>query len=405
MIKLLLPLSLVVIPFYELILYLFMPGRSMPSFGDMRVTKDFVMMAFASTIGVVVLWKYGFKPFKDKWLLAFMVFLVWNIFKIPNALIPISGVNVNGIWNHWPAYQSIVLFLFFLGLINVPYLACDRIKQSLYNVMAICGAVMSVYMIIQFIGMDQVMHTHGVEILGSTKAPKIGGTIGQPTLCAPFILATIPLMILRRHWVSIGLACIAVCLSQSSTAFVVLFLLGIAWAGYADKQMAKKMAIFAGFLVICVITAAFSMKWTGIFSDNGRFVVWQQSWNDITSNINLGLTGAGIGAYKFLFALKRGNTWYAAHNDYLQLLWTCGLIGTGLIGMFIYNFIKDAIKVIDREIYFLLLSIFALMLSALTSFVFQLAVYQYYFIVLLGLIYSLRVKKEILLCQAIQARQ
>lgn len=396
MLRRILALSLVVLPLYEVVLYFSMPGRSMPAFQDMRITKDFVCMALSLAIGLFVLYRHGFKPMKDKFLLAFIIFLTWNIFKIPTVNVIVGSTNINGMWNYIPAFQIMALFILFLGITNSPELKRKRTYEAIAKAMAISGVLMGAYMIIQSLGLDQIFKTfpayvrdNGVDyaINGSTKNPSIGGTLGHPTLSAPFLVMTFPFIVYSMKWYFSVVVLLAVLLSGSSVAILALALMLFTYLIYkvnvnlrAGLVMAILLFSVAGLLALYKFT-----PW--VFNDNGRFAVWNSTYLELFQGI--GFTGAGIGAYKFLFAVQNGSGWYQAHNDWLQLLWCCGLIGLFLVGMFVRNIFISVLKSSDEFVKFLGMSFLGVCLCGLGTFVFQLAVFQFYVVVIVGMIFVL----------------
>ena len=59
-------------------------------------------------------------------------------------------------------------------------------------------------------------------------------------------------------------------------------------------------------------------------NSNGRIGIWKQVFSDIKEG-KIILTGAGIGGFKYMFAMRHKNSWFHAHNEYIQLLWGCGI--------------------------------------------------------------------------------
>ena len=154
MIKKLLILALCIIPFYEVILYFCIPGRAYPFFQDMRITKDFVSLAFSMVIGSVVFFKYGFKPIKSIWFPIFLVFLVFNIYKSPNSRLIIQGMNMDKMWNFLAAYKIMAYSFLFAGLINSKMTKDDVV--SIMKVVMYSGLAMAVVFFVQKFNMDQI---------------------------------------------------------------------------------------------------------------------------------------------------------------------------------------------------------------------------------------------------------
>lgn len=371
----------------------------MPVFSDMRVTKDFVAVLCSLAIGLSVLYKHGFKPFKEKWILFFLLFLVWNLFKIPSAYIPFGSVNINGMWNFWSAYQIMAYFILLLGIINFPECHRRRMLYLLFNVSIWTGVVLSVYMLLQWYGLDQIFITYpayldGVTISGSTKNPSVGGTIGQPTLAAPFLIMVLPFCLYLRKNILAGILLLGILATGSTVSFFACAV--VMWAYWLWKIKSEnnhyapinaQAYVVVSIILMVVVWIAMSLKGGELLNDNGRFLTWQAVIKDFSPR-NI-LTGFGIGAFKFAFAVKHKNTWFHAHNEYLQLLWSCGIVGFFIVGMMLKNIYSSVIRHLNSEVVVLAISFLSLLICGLGTFVFQMAVYQFYGVVILGMIHVL----------------
>lgn len=382
-------LSLVACAFYEALLYFIIPGRSYPSMPDMRITKDFVALASSLAIGLYVLYHHGLKPMKNVWLGAFMVFLVFNLFKIPNASISLQGVNVNGMWNGFPAFQIMVYFFLFIGMASAPEIHCETVKKVIFSTVAWSGFAMACYMILQALSLDQIMTTYDKSIVLATKNPAIAGTLGQPTLCAPFLVMCLPFMLNTEKRVMAVITMFGVFLSGSAVAIMSMASIFILFLLYKLKNHRTLLCAGAMFGALYLLCSFVWFKRLDFFCDNGRFAIWEKTLEDFAQSLNSVFTGAGVGSYKFLFALKNGNTWFQAHNDYLQLLFTCGIIGVFLVGMFLKTMAEKTLKTLNQETFTLSLAFISVLICACGTFVFQLGVYQFYSVIILGMIYNL----------------
>lgn len=364
MIKKLLVLSLIAIPFYEVLLYFFIPNRHMPMLPDMRFTKDFVSWISAITIGSTVLFFHGFKAMKPKWIYVFLIFLVYNIFKAPGSFENVSGVNFSGMWNYQPALKCFVFFFLFCGISSIEWK--QKQVNLIYKVIMWCGVVASALMIMQRFGIDQIFTIADAR---ATNA-QMGGPVGQPTLSAPFVVMTIPFAIYFKKYIYVFLMCCCVILSESAFAIAGMCLIPFVFL--------KNKSRYALFLCLCAALVYFLKP--DLFESNGRFDFWPIVWKSFLVN-KMHYTGAGIGSFKYLFAVANNRLAYQAHNEYLQILWTMGIIGTGVFFMIVKDFWKHAnvhLKAVILPVLFICLGTFPL----------QLAVFQFYLTVLAGLSYA-----------------
>lgn len=384
MIKKLLILSCVLIPFYEVFLYFFVPGRSMPMFPDLRITKEFLAMVFCMVIGSTVLFNYGFSKPKNKWILVFMAFLVWNMYKIPNANFPIQEVNFNGLWNYKPAFQIFAYLYMFLGVSTVNLQKKDVI--SLFKTFMYCGFAMAVLMILQFFNMDQIFGPLNGVWVKSVHITQIGGSLGQSTTVSPFLVMCLPFALYFKKWLYGVIMCVSVVLAGSSFALAGLCVVIALF--FVKKGKSCKWFICGGAIILTII-GVFAYFHPDILDDSYRFSEWKRIFSEVFGEYRFAITGAGIGAFRYFYEMRHQNNWHYAHNEYLQLLWCCGIVGFGIVFMIIKDFIKHSLENINPEITIILISMAGIAAVSFGTFPLQLAVYQFYLVVMLGIVYSL----------------
>jgi hypothetical protein len=303
------------------------------------------------------------------------------------------GSNINRMWNWEPVVKILSLFILFLGVSSTKF--SNKDIQDIFKTIAGCGLVMAIYMLLQKIGIDQIYDTFPVSVIGHPNNPSMGGTIGQATLSAPFIVMCLPFMVYFNKFLACLLMALTVFLSGSS--FAILGLASIIFTFIflqADTYSKKIFVTFFSLLIALGLYFTIHKYFPNMLVANGRFGIWQQTFTQFL-NHKIEFTGAGIGAYKYLFALKNNNTWYQAHNEYLQLLWSCGLIGFSIAFMAVKNFIHELIIPHEERTKVILLSFVGVGAVALGSFPLQLAVYQFYLVVMAGIVYSILANKEV----------
>ena len=384
MIKKLLILACVLIPFYEVILYFFIPGRGYPIFPDMRITKEFIAMASCMLIGSAALYSYGFRKPKNVWFLAFICFLVLNIYKAPHAVINVQNVNFNGMWNYRPVFKVFAYFFLFLGISSSYFRKIDI--DQIFKTFMYCGLGMSILMILQVLRLDQIFNIIPPEIIGvGVKHPEMGGSLGQATLCAPFLVMCIPFAVYFRKWLYGAIMAISVVVSGSSFAMLALLLI---ISVYLIKNIKNKVILIGGggFLISALLLFAYFNP--DLLISNGRFGVWKQILKELVTE-KIAFTGAGLGAFRYFYSIRHQSTWFHAHNEYLQLLWCCGVIGTPIFFMAVKDFIKHSLKNNNKEITTILIAMASVAIVSCGTFLFQLAAYQFYLVVMTGIVYSL----------------
>lgn len=172
---------------------------------------------------------------------------------------------------------------------------------------------------------------------------RCGGLIGNPSISMGFMVCLLPTFIhsWKRQFIPLGLAFLAVFVSQSSIAAGVLaayaclhFLPDMKkgdFLGYVGKATFATSAIFAA-------VAYGSSK--PLVHDSGRMNVWTYMFDRWSAPWNI-LTGTGLGTYHVLSvplqrmqaAVPHGiadpvnGWWETLHNDPLQMLFECGAVG------------------------------------------------------------------------------
>jgi O-antigen ligase len=130
------------------------------------------------------------------------------------------------------------------------------------------------------------------------------------------------------------------------------------WFLRATGSMIVRATLVLGLMVVLAISAFWlggdslvkkleqdEITAEGALAGLRRIDLWRQTWPMIRANA---VTGVGFGAYwvaidKHLITSGRMKP-YAAHNDYLDLLASGGLIGLGLAGWFVFAVIKRTRK-------------------------------------------------------------
>jgi hypothetical protein len=376
-----------VLPFYEIFLYFFIPGRAYPYFENMRITKDFISLLSCLTIGSLILTQHGFKQVTNIWIPAFLCFLIICLYKAPVTSVIIDGANFDKMWN-WHAMFKVFsyAFLFFaVSSINLD----EKFINTLVRVLAYCGFTMAIIMLIQKFNMDQVFKTLPYEIIGLPKNPEMGGTVGQATLSAPFIVMCLPFIVKIKKYFHGIIMIAAIVLSGSAFALLALC---VSIISLISKNF--KVAIILSIIIGCLSFPIVKHFKKDLLVDNGRFAIWSETAKEPLIG-RFAITGAGLGAYKYLFALKKGNTWYSAHNEYLQLFWTTGLIGCFIVFMMIKQFIKDTALVENINTKYFLTALLSASVVSFGTFPLQLSVYQYYITIMIGVLYALSCNKEL----------
>ncbi|MCK4303039.1 MAG: hypothetical protein KAY24_02235, partial [Candidatus Eisenbacteria sp.] len=182
------------------------------------------MAVGASLIIALVAIRYGkLRPFRNKWLLLFVGYLLVNRHFAPTPLAFAAG-NVPNFWIWKPVFYVIVFVMMIVTLASLRF--TEEHKQKLLNVMAWVGLVMSAYTVVQWIGIDQFAIK-----LGSKNLMGVVGTLGNRILVAPFIAMLIPIALYMRRWWQAILMTLAVLVTRSQMGIGSLVVGLIIWVG------------------------------------------------------------------------------------------------------------------------------------------------------------------------------
>jgi hypothetical protein len=381
MIKNLLYFGLVFIPFYELIVALFLPAQS-TAFLDTRFSKDCIAFMIVLVVGLIGLYTGKMGSIRNKWLLMFVCSLVIAINRNPAVPIELGSFDISNFWIYKPFLQIVVYLLALSSISAMTY--SEDFTTRVYKIMAWCGFIMALYLLIQKLGFDQFFNLKiGDEFISVTE-PRMVGTMGQSSIIAPYVaICTIPALFLRKYWMTFLM--IAVLLLTKSDVAIVSCLIGILFF-----FTGKKPLIFCSLCAfIALILGGFLAMNTGPdrkhLNDGGRFEVWKTIVDDMRTPYSgkdprvFSMTGFGIGSFEYLYHAKHHSKFRQAHNEYLEVLWCVGIIGLVLFISSIWH------EFISMDSVVLASMFLVICLCAGGTFVWHLAVYKFYTLVILGL--------------------
>ena len=359
---------------------------------DIRDIKLDVAGVFALAIGLSTIYSHGLKPQKNKWLMFFIWAACSSYLIAPACPVSMYGIDITLFWVWKPMYYFIVfgLMIFSVSSIEFTYV---RI-QSLLRWMSWCGFVMACYTILQYFKLDQIFQTCTDGTYGH-----MAGFIGNPTHVSPYIAMIIPICLYLRRRIMTVVMVVAVCLTTSSVAIIAMGVSILCYFVFQTKKLRRNILLIV--LGMCVLGAvwtylptelAIKVKDTGIISDNQRFLYWGQALNDLRipqlegSKQIFPLTGMGLGTYKYLFHFQHQNSFFQAHNEYVELTYNLGLIGLGLFFGAIAMFFKRNFNIKDKLRMALFASFICVAITAGGAFIWQIGTTAWYTCLVVGLL-------------------
>jgi len=358
-----------------------------------------IAVALALILGLLAIYEGKLKPFRNRWVLFFLGYMLVNFTLAPKIFLIDQGVASSWMWRAMLIILIFALMLFAISSIRLT----QKDKDVIFEIITWCGFIVAAYMIFQRFGIEQWFDVKG-------KIPKvihpgcIGAAFGSPVVASSFLSLTVPIALLIKKWWKALLMIIAVCITGSQVAIGALAIGLISIIALKSKK--KFVFITSPLLVlviIFIILCATIPKVRATVGDHERFRIWTQIARDLKNPIAKGstaryaLTGYGMGTFGELFFRKHeGKFIYGrfrkAHNDYLELLYNVGVIGLIIFLSAIGKLFKDNFKLcrFNKETRYLMSSFIGIAVCAGGFFVWQLGAHIFYTIVILGLLHNKR---------------
>lgn len=386
--KILLNLGLVFIPF------LIIPGL------DLREPKMNLALGIALALGLTAIFSGKLKKFTNIPLLLLIGLSLLSIYLSPKPSIELLGKAVSNFWVWKPMFYILTFSLMLVTVSSLDFSKKDI--KLIFQVMSWVGFLMSVYVIFQFLGLDQFLRLSDNEGTRYVTQKYLGGSIGQPTLVSPFIAMIIPIALYLNKWFKtmalVMIIAVILTLSQIAIGAMVISLLFL-FSTAGKVQFSLSVLTFLMLGAILILGYFYVPRIKNFVQDKGRFETYELIISDLKNPMNekskrrQSLTGFAPGTYEYNFPLKHNSRMQQAHNDYLETAYNTGYIGLILLlSAIFYVFYKSySLKKTlqgkpDKYKMVLLASFVAILVSALGTFVFQLAATLFYTLIIVGLL-------------------
>lgn len=268
-----------------------------------------------------------FRVFKNRWLGALLIFSIfsfgWYFYR------PILFQNVDGkvLWNIWNFRPTLNIILALL-LIQVLVEYTDNFKRWVIVAKILCwmGFLMSVYAILQWLGLDQVFrqrweweHVNNVVLRKTYMVTFFTNRI----LTANYISIVSPLFLMFKElryklmYLSVFLALIM----SESTVSIIAFILGL----IVYLLLSKKFKLLIGTVILSIgLVISLMQIYPNFLSLSGRMPLWEKSIQYIL-NQGSEFFGLGLGKYPLLFNLG-AKVAFSAHNEVIQMFCEGGIV-------------------------------------------------------------------------------
>lgn len=406
---------------------------------DIRVPKEVFGLGIALAVGLYALYSGSLKKFKNYWLLIFIAYFIFCICQSPyftnfilanregNAIDLLMKRNMSGFWVFKPFLVILVYSIMLITVASINFK--EKWLRVTLNIMAGCGFLMSLYIFIQAVQLDQFFNLIPEEIYPDVPhmtKPRLGGFIGQPTVVAPFIAMVIPIALYLGRWRYLwaGSMITAVYMTESKMAIGAMCVSCVAYLVFSERKWHKWIACVLILISLFIfifkyqdymdkkfggqdISITYKMKWKEAYlvkewiceQASGRCTEWGYIWDDITSPPEkknekpYAVTGFGLGAFEYTYSVRKDSRFQNAHSEPLEALYNFGIIGVSILYMFLFFMVRNVFRMItvfaDYELILSLgMSLVCVFLCSLGTFPFHIAPTAFYTVVIIGLIHN-----------------
>lgn len=298
---------------------------------------------------------------RNKWLMALMVYLPISVVCAPKIRLAFGSVNLGGMWM-WSALAWCIGYYVVYSVVSRICIFREKDRERIAWAVAIPAIISAGYVCLQFFNLDQWQYTRPYSEIGLPQMAHLTALIGNPTYLAVYLAACLPFVFAYFGIVWGSFCLLAMLLCQSDTALyggvVALSLI------LALRLPRSNKVVILPLIALCVILAAIVCKDKFSVSYNGRLDVWHntvEDWKappiivkDAPAQRTYALTGRGLGSFAVMFPVKHPPLkgfpiWDTAHNEYLEALYSIGLIGFCLMsGALIWLFYTTRKAVFDK---------------------------------------------------------
>lgn len=355
-----------------------------------RDIKFYIALCLSFVIGYL-LNREQLRPFNKKFTLCAMGMIPLSIIFCHKFNIKLGTTKLLGAY----IWQTTVYLLVFLSFLIK--MCCAKFnftqKESIYKTISWVGLIISIHCIGQFIlGIDQFGFVNDNPESLYVPSNIVSSTLGHPTIAGSFIAMLLPIMWYRGYKLMLPFGIVAVCMTQSQVAIGAMLVSGLVYVGLTNKRNALislSIVVISASILIGGYFVSPSVK--SFVGDSGRFSEWGKIYKSFKTPISKNTktpkiyTGKGPGTFKHIYHIKENSKFHQAHNEYLEVLYDFGILGLFLFVLALIELIKGVFVFQDRGNRALAASLVCVSISAGASFVWHLAPFIFYTIILIGL--------------------
>ncbi len=395
------------------------PFLIIPGF-DMRTPKEVIGLMLALSCILIALFHGEIKRYRNYWVLAFIGFMYVGILLAPDfreyALAFVTRGQVNLLLNRsvaelwmFKSFSYILIYILFMIVVVSREFEKKEILMITF-LMALCGFLMSGYVLIQRAGLDQFFSIIPLSVdhtIAGLPTPEIGGFLGQATVVAPFIAMTVPLALYLKKYIWVIVMVLAICFTVSKVGMVSVGAGLMFYLFFSTRKYYKAIAtVLILVLIVPVVIGLFAfggMDKVVAYCEHqssGRVGAWVDIWQSFSEGYNgkkFTITGMGAGSFRQWFSVLYNNKWWQAHCDPLEALINFGIAGMCLLLLAIRKFCWKVFKNKNELIVAFTASAFTIVLSSFGTFSLQIAPNIIYLLIILGLLQNKNIRRMICL--------
>lgn len=378
--------------FYDAIVMLLLPSSVNFILGTDGSAARYVVDILAMGISLSVLLKSGFNRIENKWIGIFVILMIVSHFHSPNINFESTFIPKDmAIYNYKPMFEILLFLLMFLGISSMEFTT-----QSIKNIFkSLCwvSVIYSSYILFQRMGLDQFYKVIG-EVSSLSRNPEVGGFISQPVFAAAFLSICIPFVIKNGSYWMMAIVFIAIIATGNRSACIASIICALMMNEYWLRIGKIILILYLSSLILALILHCINPSLNLHFQDTGRLEVWKNLFYDFFNpafpgvNTHYILTGHGIGSFPVLFPFFHKSSFFQAHNELFEVIYTMGICGVICVVLMVKDFLKIA------TLTPIFLGILAISICAMTNAVWHIPQLAFVTVFLIGLAYNKTIQEN-----------
>lgn len=228
-----------------------------------------------------------------------------------------------------------------IALIGIPMMLFSRNRFAFTTLGEIAGVV---FIFVNCLGVL-------LQSIGGCSQLECGGIVGNPSISLGLTVCVLAAVARewKEAWYLVALVALSAVLSKSSVAVGLFAIYSAAyWAVNYGRRWLALLLPAAMMLVGKIVVGK------DLINDSDRFKVWAFMFERWRAPWNI-FTGTGLGTYH-VFSVNLQHTpgrapiadgywWNTMHNDYLQMLFECGVVG---LSLFLFAYCSALVRMVKR---------------------------------------------------------